>query len=292
MSLTATQQKFRDKISSATDEQKERLKTMFPEEYAEWENSQPTHRYLNEFVCAPENKDMLRLKSHVKILAEVDDPVLIIGPTGTGKELLAQALHGNRPGKFIDINCAGLPENLIESELFGHVKGSFTGAVCDKTGLLQSAYNGTIFLDEIGELPLVVQAKLLRAIQEKKARKVGADIERGEDNYKITCRFVAATHKNIKSEMIPAGQFREDLYWRLAVFTLHIPGLDQRTIDIPHIIKRIVAKDHDKIHHDIEDFEGFCEVLIRNKDKLTGNVRQLQKLVRNWHVLGMLPKFD
>ncbi len=135
------------------------------------------NKYLDEFITV--HPEMLKLKEYVRKLMDdqVDDPVLIIGESGTGKELIARALHNGRTGEFVAINCAGMPETLIESELFGHVKGAFTDAKVDKKGLLESAEDGTIFLDEIAELPILMQAKLLRALQERKVRKVGGNTD-------------------------------------------------------------------------------------------------------------------
>lgn len=282
---------IKNKMKGLSPEKLEELKVLFPEEYKAVEDSRTVNVYLNKFVT--QDADMVRVKSHVKILSELQDSVLITGPTGTGKELLARALHGDRDGKFVDINCAGMPETLIESELFGHVKGAFTGAVSEKVGLLQAAFGGTVFLDEIGELPLTVQAKLLRAIQERHIRRVGADLSTSEKPIPLNCRFIAATHRDIKASMIPAGQFREDLYWRLAVFTLETKPLRERTIDIEPIVRRIIEDDKatNKILVPINLGE-FCDTLMRNKDKLSGNVRQLQTLVRNYHVFGKLPRFD
>lgn len=280
----------KDMLERATPAQLARFKEIWPEAYYEWENENEPTKSLNQFIT--DYPALKQVKEHIRLLAFTDDPVIIIGPTGTGKELLARALHGKRKGKFVDINCAGMPETLIESELFGHVKGAFTGAVCDKTGLLQAACDGTIFLDEIGELPLSVQAKLLRAIQEREIRPVGADLDKSARAIKLTCRFIAATHRRIKQDMIPNGEFREDLYWRLGMFTPQITGLKDRTGDIVPIVRRLIEKDTSKKNHIIKDVEGFCAHIIEHRDKLTGNVRQLQKIVRNYHVLGALPSFD
>jgi transcriptional regulator with GAF, ATPase, and Fis domain len=261
-----------------------KLRLLMPEEVEAYEASRPVNVALAEFVTA--EPSMLRIKEKVKILSEVNDPVLITGETGTGKELLAKALHGDREGKLITVNCAGIPEALIESELFGHKKGAFTSAIADKTGLLQAAYNGTIFLDEVGDLPLQAQAKLLRALQEKCIRRVGDD---GEE-IKITCRFVCATHRNLPL-MVASSAFREDLYWRISTVTLTTKPIRERTIDIPLIVKHLVIKDRDKVHHDI-DLEEMTQYIIKNRDRLTGNVRQIQSIVRNFHLFGELPQFS
>lgn len=274
-------------LDSMTPVQLENFKQHFPEDYVALQNSRPINENLNRFITTYDKLN--KVKDDVRKLAPCSDPVLIIGPTGTGKELLAKALHGDRKGEFVDINCAGLPEHLIESELFGHVRGAFTGSVCDKTGLLQSAANGTFFFDEIGELPLMVQAKLLRAIQEKRIRKVGTDLEK-DKSIPLSCRFVAATHRDLK-EMIKEGKFREDLYHRISTFTLELESLSNRTLDIPLLIRHIITYDRGEINYDVEDIDEFAaEIVEQYRDKLTGNVRQLQNIVRHWHVLGRLPK--
>lgn len=210
-------------------------------------------------------------KKQARKLAKVNDPVLIQGPSGTGKELLARALHGNKEGNFVAINCAGLPEHLIESELFGHVKGAFTGATeKDKQGLFQEAANGTLFLDEMGELPLMLQAKLLRVLQEYKVRKVGSNKEET-----ITCRIVAATHHNLE-ELVGLHKFRLDLYYRLSTFILQTYPLSDRLDDIPLIANSI----NPEFPVDSVDW---------NKVQLQGNVRSLQQVVRRWEVLGEAP---
>ena len=263
-----------------------KLRQLMPEEIDAYEAEKPVNKALAEFIT--EDKDMIAVKAKVKILSEVDDPVLIRGETGTGKELLACALHGDRkPEQLITVNCAGIPELLVESELFGHKKGSFTGAVNDKVGLLRAAFDGTIFLDEIGDLPLSAQAKLLRAIQEKKIRRVGD--ETGEEQ--INCRFVCATHRNLKM-MVAEGTFREDLYWRIRVVPLETKPIRERTVDIPLIVKHLIIKERNKINHDIEDYQEFSKALVANRDKLTGNIRQIQSIVRNYHLFGELPTFE
>ncbi len=277
--------KVRDKILKMTPEQQEKFKIMFKEEWDAYESSRPVNKKLAEFITT--YPAMIQLKERIKILSDVDDPVLITGPTGTGKELLARALHGEREGKFVDINCAGLPDQLIESELFGYAKGAFTGANSDKVGLLQTAHNGTVFLDEIGELPMSAQAKLLRAIQEKEIRRVGDDKPIG-----LHCRFVCATHRNLREEIV-SGRFREDLYWRISIFEEHIEGLAGRTADVKPIVKKIIISDKTNHKYDLsERLDEFCKIVTEEgRNKLTGNVRQLQKLVRNYHVFGTMPEF-
>lgn len=181
-------------------------------------------------------KDVLRMVDKV---APTRTTVLITGESGTGKELVSRAIHARSPrhaAPFVPINCGAIPENLLESELFGHVKGAFTGAHVDKAGLFESAAGGTVFLDEIGEMPLAMQVKLLRVLQERRFRPVG-----GVKDKPFECRVVAATNKDLEAESA-AGNFREDLYFRLNVIELTLPSLRERKADIPLLAAAFVAK--------------------------------------------------
>jgi len=233
------------------------------------DTSNNTESWLHRFVTI--NPIMQSMKDDVRKLAKVESPVLIQGPTGTGKEIIAHALHGDREGAFIPVNCAGLPEQLVESILFGHVKGSYTGAHDTKQGLMKLAKNGTIFFDEIGELPLGIQAKLLRAIQEKKVLRVG-----GESEEDINCRIVAATHRDLKS-MIKFDEFRVDLYARISTFELNLLPLCDRREDVEPIIKSLPGG---------EEYLKALQQPLKDIIITELNVRGLQQQVERYKVLG------
>lgn len=235
----------------------------------------PCDLWLDKFIT--QHKGMIELKDQVRILSKVNDPVLIIGETGTGKELIAHALHGDRStDRFQALNCSAIPESLIEAELFGSIKGAFTGSNKDKTGIFESAKDGTVFLDEIGDMPISMQPKLLRAINERKIRRVGGDSE-----IHINCRFVSATHKDLESNRQYPTIFRDDLFYRISTFIIRTEPLRKRSIDIKPLVESI---DEDA---NIKDLDNFCSLI--QEDKLRGNVRSLQQIVRRFVVLGILP---
>ena len=208
--------------------------------------------------------------------------VLVTGESGTGKELVARAIHdrGNRSAKpFIAINCTAIPDNLLESELFGHVKGSFTGAIGDKIGLFEEANGGTLFLDEIGDLDLNLQAKLLRVLQERKIKPVGANKEKP-----IDVRVIAATHKDL-NKSISEELFREDLYYRLSVLPLHLPSLRQRKEDIPLLVQHFLEKYSSVNNTEKKTLsENALEELVSYN--WNGNVRELENMVERLTVLN------
>jgi len=185
----------------------------------------------------------------VQIVSPTDSTVLILGETGTGKELVARAIHelsSRNKGSFVKVNCAAIPASLLESELFGHEKGSFTGAIAQKIGRFELAHQGTLFLDEIGEMPLELQPKLLRAIQDQEFERVG-----GNRTVRTDVRFVAATNRNLKA-MVDDNKFRADLYYRLHVFPLTVPPLRERREDIPLLTRYFVQKHAHRMGRNIE----------------------------------------
>jgi two-component system response regulator GlrR len=228
---------------------------------------------------------MQSLLSQAKLVAASDASVLVQGESGTGKELLAQAIHLASPRyerPFVAINCAALPEALLESELFGHSKGAFTGALRDHQGLIKNAHGGTLFLDEIGDMPLAIQAKLLRALQERVIRPVGST-----NDIAIDVRVICATHKNLVEEML-ANRFREDLYYRINVVSLEIPPLTARREDIPLLANYFLEKLSKKHFRKVNGFAPEAmEIMLAAP--WPGNVRQLQNIVEQVVVLSTTP---
>jgi transcriptional regulator with GAF, ATPase, and Fis domain len=211
----------------------------------------------------------------VEQVAATDATVLILGESGTGKELLARAVHNlsaRRERPLVKVNCAALPANLVESELFGHEKGAFTGAICRKIGRFELADHSTIFLDEIGELPLELQAKLLRILQEGEFERLG-----GQQTLKVNTRVIAATNRDLKEE-IAAGRFREDLFYRLNVFPITIPPLRERKEDIPLLVNHFMKKYSAKIGKKIETVSQHVIDELQQYD-WPGNVRELENVV-------------
>jgi two-component system response regulator PilR (NtrC family) len=218
---------------------------------------------------------MARVFDLIERVAPTRTNILITGESGTGKELVAQAIHAHsafKDGPFVPINCGAIPENLIESELFGHRKGSFTGAIADKKGLFEAAKGGTVFLDEIGELPLATQVRFLRVLQERMIKPVGSATE-----VAIDCRIIAATNRSLREE-VAAGRFREDLYYRLNVITLDLPPLRERTEDLRLLINHFVQKLSREMGRDIKGVSADAMRLLMNYS-YPGNVRELQNII-------------
>jgi DNA-binding NtrC family response regulator len=229
-----------------------------------------------------ESKAISQIKDMIEKVAPTDARVLIIGPNGTGKELVAHWLHQKSErskGPLIEVNCAAIPSELIESELFGHIKGAFTGAVKDRAGKFEAANGGTIFLDEIGDMSLSAQAKVLRALQENKIQRVGNDRD-----IKVNVRVVAATNKNLKKE-IEEGRFREDLYHRLAVILIKVPALNERRDDIPILIDYFSKKIADEQGTAEKTFSKAAIKLLQEYD-WTGNIRELRNVIERLIILG------
>jgi len=221
------------------------------------------------------SREMLKVYSLIKKVADTTANVLITGESGTGKELVARAVHDNSSRKnmpLVVINCGGIPENLLESELFGYMKGSFTGAYSDKAGLFENACDGTIFLDEIAELPPVLQVKLLRVVQEKTFRRVG-----GSEDIKVDVRIISATNKNLEQK-VKDGSFREDLYYRLNVILINIPPLRERKEDIPVLTKCFIEKYSKKFGKEIKKISSYAMELLM-KYRFPGNVRELENII-------------
>ena len=232
-----------------------------------------------------ESKSIVRVTEMISKVAKTDARVLVTGENGTGKELVANQLHeqSNRSNKnFIEVNCAAIPSELIESELFGHVKGSFTSAIKDRSGKFEAADKGTLFLDEIADMSLAAQAKVLRALEEKKIQRVG-----NEKDISIDVRVIAATNKDLKKE-IAEGRFREDLYHRLAVIIIHVPKLIERKEDIPlltnHFIE-LISKEQGL------EKKNFTKEAMKKLDNYswTGNIRELRNVVERLMILGDNP---
>jgi two-component system, NtrC family, response regulator PilR len=221
------------------------------------------------------SESMHRIYEMVRRVSQTPTNVLVTGESGTGKEMIAKAIHFNGPLKdrpFVTVNCGAIPESLMESEMFGHKKGSFTGAIVDKAGLFEVADGGTLFLDEVGELPLSIQVKLLRAIQERVIRRVGAT-----DDSKVEVRIIAATNRELE-EMVKLGTFRQDLFYRLNVINIRSPGLRERTEDIPALANHFLKKYNDRLSKSIGGISAEAMDLLKKYD-YPGNVRELENII-------------
>lgn len=220
-------------------------------------------------------REMQKIYTTIKKVADTPANILILGESGTGKELVARAIHENSSRAKIPIvviNCGGIPENLLESELFGYMKGSFTGAYADRQGLFEMARGGTIFLDEIGELPPVLQVKLLRIVQEKTFRRIG-----GGEDIKVDVRIISATNQNLE-EKVKKGEFREDLFFRLNVIPIHVPPLRERKEDIPLLTKHFIEKYAREFGKEIRTISSYAMELLMGY-AFPGNIRELENII-------------
>jgi DNA-binding NtrC family response regulator len=227
------------------------------------------------------NNIMSEIRVMINSVAESKSTVLITGESGTGKELIARAIHfqsRRSSGPFVKVNCAALPEGLIESELFGHEKGAFTGAIKQKKGMFESASGGSLLLDEIGEMPMIAQAKLLRVLQEKEIHKVG-----GDDPIEVDVRVIATTNRDLESQ-VHEGNFREDLFYRLNVFHVHLPPLRDRKEDIPEIISHFIQKFNLENGFHVDGLDDSCIPVITSYN-WPGNIRELENAVERAVVL-------
>jgi DNA-binding NtrC family response regulator len=246
------------------------------------ENKILKKKVSKKYEMIGESEAISQIKDIIDKVAPTDARVLITGPNGTGKELVAHWLHEKSErakGNLIEVNCAAIPSELIESELFGHVKGAFTSANKDRAGKFEAANGGTIFLDEIGDMSLSAQAKVLRALQESKVQRVGSDRD-----IKVDVRVIAATNKNLKKE-IEAGRFREDLYHRLAVILIKVPALNDRRDDIPLLVDHFSEKIANEQGTAKKKFSEKAIKLLQEYD-WTGNIRELRNVVERLIILG------
>lgn len=229
-----------------------------------------------------DSEALAQIRQIIEKVAPTEARVLITGGNGTGKELVAHALHNNSEranAPMIEVNCAAIPSELIESELFGHIKGAFTSAVKDRAGKFEAAHKGTIFLDEIGDMSLSAQAKVLRALQENKITRVGSD-----KDINVDVRVLAATNKDLKKE-IAEGRFREDLYHRLAVILIKVPALNDRREDIPMLIAHFSKKIAEEQGITPKNFSDKAMALLQEQD-WTGNIRELRNVTERLIILG------
>ena len=246
------------------------------------ENKMLKKKVSKKYEMIGESAAISHIKEMIEKVSATDARVLITGPNGTGKELVAHWLHQKSErskGPLIEVNCAAIPSELIESELFGHVKGAFTSAVKDRAGKFEAANGGTIFLDEIGDMSLSAQAKVLRALQENKIQRVGND-----KDIKVDVRVVAATNKDLKTE-ISEGRFREDLYHRLAVILIKVPALNDRREDIPLLVNHFSTKISEEQGTAKKEFSDKAIKRLQEYD-WTGNIRELRNVVERLIILG------
>jgi two-component system nitrogen regulation response regulator NtrX len=235
-----------------------------------------------KYTMIGEGAEMMELRGLIEKVAPSEARVLITGPNGAGKELVAHQIHeqsARSTKAMVEVNCAAIPAELIESELFGHKKGAFTGAQKDRKGKFELAHGGTLFLDEIGDMSLSAQAKVLRALQEHKITPVG-----GDRSIKVDVRVLAATNKDLKSE-IAAGKFREDLYHRLSVILIEVPGLNDRSDDIPLLAQHFLQQIADDYGVSSKGISGAAISALQGYD-WTGNIREFRNVIERLHILG------
>jgi len=233
-------------------------------------------RQLGETSLIGDSAALRRLREAIARVAPIPSPVLILGESGSGKELVARDLHRLGPGPaspFVALNCAALPESLVESELFGHERGAFTGAASTRKGAFESAERGTLFLDEIGELPLAAQAKLLRVLEERKVTRLG-----GNRTVSVEARVVAATNRDLETE-VAAGRFRQDLYFRLSVHLLRVPPLRDRLSDVPDLVSAFITAICERFRMRPKKLSGDALDLLMGYDWGRNNVRELRNVI-------------
>jgi DNA-binding NtrC family response regulator len=248
------------------------------------EHLEMEHRILNDLMG--ENRSMQKLLKLAFKIAPTNSTVLIGGESGTGKEFFARIIHRmsqRDAGRFVAVNCGAIPETLVESELYGHKKGSFTGADRDKPGLVEEAHNGTLFLDEIGEFSPASQVKLLRFLQERSFRRIGEQVSRT-----VNVRIIAATNKHLPT-LIREGHFREDLFYRLNVFYMHLPPLRERKETIPNLVRLFVHKNNTAFDRRVNRISKAAEVVLASYD-YPGNVRELENIIEHAVVLADGPE--
>lgn len=270
---------IRHRIGKLAQLHRSRLRALEPEVA-----SSETHEFEGMIGNSPR---MWQLYSQIQRVAPHYRTLLLQGATGTGKELVAQGLHrlSGVHGEFVALNCSAVVETLFESELFGHVKGAFTGAAKDKTGLFEHAHNGTLFLDEIGDMPLATQAKLLRALQNQEVQQLGSLTAR-----KVNVRVVAATHRDLRA-MIQDGRFREDLFYRLSMVELHVPSLPERDGDVELLARSFVRKWSRQYGRNLQGLTSRA-MLVLNRHSWPGNVRELENVIGHAAIMAVGPAID
>lgn len=249
------------------------------------ENQKLKRKVAKKYAIVGESSAIKSIKRMIEKVAQTEARVLITGSNGTGKELVAHQLHQQSvraKAPFVEVNCAAIPNELIESELFGHVKGAFTSAIKDRSGKFEAAHGGTLFLDEVADMSLAAQAKVLRALQENKIQKVGQ-----AKDISVDVRVIAATNKNLKKE-IEAGNFREDLYHRLAVILIPVPDLKDRKEDIPLLVEHFIAQIRKDQNMETKSFHPSALAHLGNY-QWTGNIRELRNVVERLQILGDNP---